>query len=153
MKKKRSKRLRVLTKNRTAPIPKGKAMIILGNKLCKSVCILIRHQPPNGSRYPLVGGTRQRHFAGTNSKPRKVPENAQNPTSRVHAVLGAFSDAIPSFRVNCRSIHKIKVLLQHYVLRIQFKVNVRTDLFWRFPILHQIPNDEDSYIIWNWVIR
>ena len=42
----------------------------------------------NGLRYPLVGGTGQRHFAGTNSKPRKVPENAQTPTSRVHAVLG-----------------------------------------------------------------
>jgi hypothetical protein len=42
---------------------------------------------PNGVRYPLVGGTRERHFTGTNFKPRKVPENAQTPTSRVHAVL------------------------------------------------------------------
>jgi len=41
--------------------------------------------------YPLVGGTRQRHFDGTNLKPRKVPENAQTPTSRVHAVLGVFN--------------------------------------------------------------
>ena len=56
--------------------------------------------PPNGERYPLVGGTRQRQFAGTNSKPRKVLKNAQTPTTmapalfagdRVHAVLGAFS--------------------------------------------------------------
>lgn len=39
----------------------------------------------NGLRYPLVGGTRQRHFAGTNSKPRKLPENAPTPTSRVLA--------------------------------------------------------------------
>jgi hypothetical protein len=39
-------------------------------------------------RYPLVGETRKRQFAGTNFKPRKVPENAQSPTSRVHAVLG-----------------------------------------------------------------
>jgi len=44
----------------------------------------------NGLRYPLVGGTRQRCFDGTNSKPREVPENAQTPTSRVHAVLGNF---------------------------------------------------------------
>ncbi len=51
----------------------------------------------NGWRYPLVGGTGQRHFAGTNSKPRKLLENAATPTSvavapwrhRVHAVLGA----------------------------------------------------------------
>ena len=43
----------------------------------------------NGWRYPLVGGTRQRHFTGTNLKLRKVPENAQTPTSRVHALLGS----------------------------------------------------------------
>ena len=49
---------------------------------------------PNGVRYPLVGGTRQRHFNGTHFKPRKVPENAPTPTSRVHAVLGA----VPDFR-------------------------------------------------------
>jgi len=42
----------------------------------------------NGLRYPLVGGTRQRHFAGTNFKPRKLVENAQTPTRRVHAVSG-----------------------------------------------------------------
>ena len=46
----------------------------------------------NGVRYPLVGGTRQRHFTGTNSKPRRLPENAQTPTSRVHAVLGGFDE-------------------------------------------------------------
>jgi hypothetical protein len=39
----------------------------------------------NGLRYRLVGGTRQRQFDGTNSKPRKLLENAQTPTSRVHA--------------------------------------------------------------------
>jgi hypothetical protein len=49
-------------------------------------CTSIR--APNGVRYPLVGGTRQRHFAGTNFKPHKLPENAQTPTSRVHALLG-----------------------------------------------------------------
>jgi len=36
---------------------------------------------PNGLRYPLVGGTRQRHFAGTSFKPRKTLENAQTPTT------------------------------------------------------------------------
>ena len=44
----------------------------------------------NGLRYPLVGGTRQRYFIGTSLKPRKLLENAQTPTSRVHAVLGVF---------------------------------------------------------------
>ena len=39
---------------------------------------------PNGLRYPLVGGTRQRQFTGTNLKPRKLLENVQTPTSRVH---------------------------------------------------------------------
>jgi hypothetical protein len=56
---------------------------------------------PNGWRYApsgvLVGGTRQRRFAGINFKPRKVLENAPTPTTmapalfagdRVHAVLG-----------------------------------------------------------------
>jgi hypothetical protein len=52
---------------------------------------------PNGLRYLLVGGTRERRFDETSLKPRKVPENAQTPTTmapmlfgdRVHAVLGA----------------------------------------------------------------
>jgi len=55
--------------------------------------------PPNGLRYPLVGGTRQRSFAGTSFEARKVSENAQTPTTmapthfggdRVHAGLGGF---------------------------------------------------------------
>jgi len=41
----------------------------------------------NGWRYPRVGGTRGRHFVGTNFKPRKRLENAATPTRRVHAVL------------------------------------------------------------------
>ena len=44
----------------------------------------------NGLRYPLVGGTRQRHFDGTSLEPSKLLENAQTPTSRVHAVFGGF---------------------------------------------------------------
>jgi len=28
----------------------------------------LQYRPPNGERYPLVGGMRQRHFAGTNFK-------------------------------------------------------------------------------------
>jgi hypothetical protein len=56
---------------------------------------------PNGERYPLVGGTRQRHFDGTNLKPRKVPENAPTPTSRVHALLGGFSLLCSITEENC----------------------------------------------------
>jgi len=33
-------------------------------------------KPPNGVRYPLVGGMSGRHFAGTNFKPHKRLENA-----------------------------------------------------------------------------
>ena len=40
-------------------------------------------------RYPLVGGTRERHFDGTRLEPRKLLENAQTPASRVHAVLAS----------------------------------------------------------------
>jgi len=46
--------------------------------------------PPNGWRYPLVGGTRQRRFDGTKLEPRKAFENAATPTRRVHAVLASF---------------------------------------------------------------
>jgi len=35
-------------------------------------------------RYPLVGGTRQRHFDGTNFKPRKLPENAHAAKQQSH---------------------------------------------------------------------
>jgi len=53
---------------------------------------------PNGVRYPRVGGTRERLFDGTNFKPHNLPENAQTPTRRVHAVLGA-SFVIPELPV------------------------------------------------------
>ena len=35
------------------------------------------------NRYPLVGGTGQRHFNGANFKARNLPENAATPTSRM----------------------------------------------------------------------
>ncbi|HET8670003.1 MAG TPA: hypothetical protein VFM05_05075 [Candidatus Saccharimonadales bacterium] len=35
---------------------------------------------------------KQRHFAGTSLEPHKRLENAVNPTRRVHAVLGAFTE-------------------------------------------------------------
>ena len=62
---------------------------------------LWQHKAPNGWRYPLVGGTRQRHFDGTNFKSRKLLENAQTPTTmapafaagvRVHALLGGLQE-------------------------------------------------------------
>ena len=64
-------------------------------------------KPPNGLRYPLVGGTRGRHLAGTNLKPRKLLENAPTPTTtapthfvgdRVHAVLAGLY-AVRSFSI------------------------------------------------------
>ena len=46
---------------------------------------------PNGLRYPLVGGTRQRRFDGTGFEPSVNPFWRRIPTSRVHALLaGAF---------------------------------------------------------------
>jgi hypothetical protein len=64
---------------------------------------------PNGERYPLVGGTRLRHFDGTSSKPRKLLENAQTPTSRVHAVLGAFNILQSKWLKACESVCILKV--------------------------------------------
>ena len=62
----------------------------LSGYLCSVPEMLRTTMKPNGSRYPLVGETGQRRFGGTSLKPRKLPENAQTPTSRVHAVLGGF---------------------------------------------------------------
>jgi hypothetical protein len=53
--------------------------------------IITFNKLPNGLRYPLVGGTRGRHFTGTNLKPGKGLKNAQTPASRVHAVLERLS--------------------------------------------------------------
>jgi len=44
----------------------------------------LRHCPRGCSSrvgYPLVGGTRQRHFIGTNFEPHKLSENAPTPTT------------------------------------------------------------------------
>ena len=43
---------------------------------------------PSGERYSRVGGMMSRHFAGTNSQPRNLPENVLTPQRQVHAVLG-----------------------------------------------------------------
>jgi hypothetical protein len=58
--------------------------------LCLATHLKKKSLPPNGVRYPRVGGTRKRCFVGINLKPHKLLENAQTPTRRVHAVLGGF---------------------------------------------------------------
>ena len=60
----------------------------------------------NGERYPLVGGMRKRHFDGTSFKPHKLPENAQTPTSRVHALLGNLTE---------RKTHCLKLMTIAYL--------------------------------------
>jgi hypothetical protein len=59
--------------------------------MCSIFNLSVSKLLPNGLRYPRVGGTRERHFDGTSFKPRKLPENAQTPTRRVHAVLGSMA--------------------------------------------------------------
>ena len=68
-------------------------------KLLYLIDLLKLHATARGLSYPLVGGTRQRHFAGINFKPRKLLENAPTPTTmapalfagdRVHAVLACY---------------------------------------------------------------
>jgi hypothetical protein len=77
--------------------------------------------PPNGWRYPLVGGTRQRHFIGTNLKPRKLLENAQTPTSRVHAVLGGVSWMHAQLAIGFNLDNAIKA--RSYVVVILFVIS------------------------------
>ena len=61
-------------------------------RACQRLALPVAHAVPAGgsprgcsSRAGLVGGTRQRHFDGTNFKPHKLPENAQSPTTLVPA--------------------------------------------------------------------
>jgi hypothetical protein len=63
-----------------ATLRTGRSFILLSFQ--KTVCT----KPANGWRYPQrVGGTRERHFDGINSKPHKQLENAATPTRRVLA--------------------------------------------------------------------
>jgi hypothetical protein len=70
--------------------PLGDSILTL---LCSVPEMLRTTMKPNGWRYApsrvLVGGTRERRFAGTSLKPQKLPENAQTPTSQVHLVIMA----------------------------------------------------------------
>jgi hypothetical protein len=50
---------------------------------------------PNGWSYPQIGGMRQRQFDGTSFELRELLENAQPPTSRLHAVLGDLNLVLP----------------------------------------------------------
>jgi hypothetical protein len=64
-----------------------RTMFLQSSEYARGPTLKMSRVPSNGVRYPRVGGTRQRRFAGTHSKPRKLLENAQTPTRRVHAVL------------------------------------------------------------------
>jgi hypothetical protein len=76
-------------------------VFVINHRFIQSYIEIVLDGPPNGLRYPLVGGTGEHHFNGINSKPRKLPENAQTPTSRVHAVLGGL---LGSRRIKCCDI-------------------------------------------------
>jgi len=49
-------------------------------------------QQANGLRYLRVGGRGLCLGAGKSPKPEKCLKTAQNPTSRLHALLGGFSE-------------------------------------------------------------
>src|SRR5688572_19791101 len=71
--------------------------------------------------YPLVGGRRQRHFARTNSKPRKLLKNAQTPTTcpgvscrgSVH-----YPGALPG-----RCVGRLAYEKCAYVWKVQFEIS------------------------------
>ena len=54
---------------------------------------MVYEQPPNGSRYPLVGG-RETPLC---RNPRKLLENAATSTGRVHALFGGVASVIELF--------------------------------------------------------
>jgi len=76
--------------------------------------------------YLRVGGTRSSCFDGTNSKPRKLPENAATPTRRVHAVLAALltlngeigHSKILFLRFSQTQLSRPLELTQYYLCRI-----------------------------------
>jgi hypothetical protein len=94
--------------------------------MCLSRLNFCDDERANGARYPLVGGTRERHLAGTHFKPRKLLENAQTPTSRVHAVLGAVLGLI------------LSILFSNTISPswAQLEVNVRTNFSCLIPIFN-----------------
>jgi len=53
--------------------------------LCKELPNGERPAPAYFAGVPAGGWDDKRRFDGTNSKPRKLAENAQTPTSRVHS--------------------------------------------------------------------
>jgi hypothetical protein len=53
-----------------------------------SYVILFCKETPNGLRYPRVGGRGQGLGAGKTRSQKKSLKIAQNPTRRVHALLG-----------------------------------------------------------------
>ncbi len=67
-------------------------LVVMHDTPFESIALIIQGSS-NGLRYPWVGGRRQHRFAGTNFQPRKLLENAQTPTRRVHAVLAGFLNA------------------------------------------------------------
>jgi hypothetical protein len=82
--------------------------------------------------YPLMGGTRGRHFAGTKFKPRKLPENAQTPTTPAPALArgsgapiksGAhFSRQKPSIGCARLGLAQATVATAHAMARVVYKM-------------------------------
>ena len=52
------------------------SLVGFSHRLSFSLHLAFEAKPPNGVRYPLVGGRRQRRFDGASFEPRKLPENA-----------------------------------------------------------------------------
>ena len=94
---------------------------------------------PNGLRYPLVGGTGERRFTGINFKPRKVLENAQTPTSRVHAVLARL------LRLGERALKMYRIIIGRDYFELKDVFVSRVPIFLGKPVLaHQPPRIEQE---------
>ena len=57
-----------------------------GNVSANSTQFVVLQGTTQGWRYPLVGGTRERHFIGIHLKPHKLPENADSHQSGARCV-------------------------------------------------------------------
>ena len=74
-----------------------------------------RSGPARATSDKQPGGTRQRCFEETRSKPREPPDNAQTSTSRVHAVSGSVDIFFYSLRSSSSGVGFWKKAIQGFI--------------------------------------
>jgi hypothetical protein len=90
--------------------------------MCFDLSMPLLFLQTNGERYPLVGGTRGRHFTGINFKLRKVPENAQTPTTTPALACGASVVSVISLGSGARLVRRFLLGRQYSQKRFDMTI-------------------------------